>query len=532
MLIDKKTLPEDIDSLKQTIVGMAAAQVELEQRYRSQIDYLQERIRLLQNELFGRKTEKRPLPEDAKQLKLFNEAEVLCPEAAAEDEKAAQTMDIPAHTRQKPKRKPLPKDLPRVEVIHDLAEEAKMCACGTPLSRIGQEASEKLDIVPAKIQVIRHIRYKYACKNCEGVEDNGPTIKIAPLPPQIIAKGMATPGLLAYIATAKYADALPLYRQEKIFGRYGIDLSRVTMAGWMVKTAQACEPIIALLEKVLLSGPVVNADETPVQVMKEPGRANTTKSYMWVFRGGPIQKPAVLFRYSPTRAGEIARKMLNGYEGYVQSDGFCGYNILEAKGSLIRLLGCMAHVRRKFIKVIDARGRAGPAKNGSAEVALSYIGRLYEVEKYARKNELSPEEIYELRREKAKPILEEFKAWMDKRVDQTPPKSLLGKAFSYALANWPRLIRYLEDGRLKPDNNAAENAIRPFVVGRKNWLFSGHPNGAQTSATLYSLIETAKACGLEPYRYLRFLFERLPYAASEADYQALLPQTVEAAQLA
>jgi transposase len=250
MLIDKKTLPEDIDSLKQTIVAMVAAQVELEQRYRSQIDYLQERIRLLQNELFGPKTEKRPLPEDAKQLKLFNEAEVLCPEAAAEDEKAAQTMDIPAHTRKKPKRKPLPKDLPRVEVIHDLAEEAKMCACGTPLSRIGQEASEKLDIVPAKIQVIRHIRYKYACKNCEGVEDDGPTIKIAPLPPQIIAKGMATPGLLAYIATAKYADALPLYRQEKIFGRYGIDLSRVTMAGWMVKTAQACEPIIALLDKV------------------------------------------------------------------------------------------------------------------------------------------------------------------------------------------------------------------------------------------------------------------------------------------
>ncbi len=361
MLIDRKTLPEDIDSLKQAIVGMAATQAEFEQRYRSQIDYLQERIRLLQNELFGRRTEKRPLPEDAKQIKLFNEAEELCPEAAAEDEKAADTMQIPAHTRKKPKRKPLPRDLPRVEVIHDLAEQEKICACGAPLCRIGQEESEKLDIVPAKIQVIRHIRYKFACKNCEGVEDDGPAVKIASAPPQIIAKGMATPGFPAYIVTAKYADALPLYRQEKIFGRYGSDLSRVTMAGWMVKTAQTCEPIMDLLHKVVLSGPVINADETPVQVMKEPGRKNTTKSCMWVFRGGPI--------------------------------------------------------------------------------------------------------------------LEEFKAWIDKRVDQTPPKSLLGKAFSYALSNWPRLIRYLEDGRLKPDNNAAENAIRPFVVGRKNLLMAGHPNG-------------------------------------------------------
>jgi transposase len=269
MLIDLKTLPEDIDSLKQTIAGMAEAQAELEKRYRSEIDYLQERIRLLQNELFGRKTEKRPLPEDAGQLKLFNEVEVLCP--AAEDVKAADTMAIPAHTRKKPKRKPLPENLPRVEVVHDLAEEEKICACGAPLCRIGQETSEKLDIVPAKIQVIRHIRYKYACKNCEGVEDDGPTVKIAPTPPQIIAKGMATPGLLAYIATAKYADALPLYRQEKIFARHGIELSRVTMAGWMVKTTQECAPVMQLFHNVLLSGPVVNADETPVQVMKRSG---------------------------------------------------------------------------------------------------------------------------------------------------------------------------------------------------------------------------------------------------------------------
>jgi transposase len=257
MLIDPKTLPEDIASLKQTIAEMTAAQAELEQKYRLQIDYLQERIRLLQNELFGRKTEQRPPSEDSKQLKLFNEAEVLCSEVADEDKTAAKTVEIPAHTRKKPKRKPLPKDLPRVEVIHDLAEEEKICACGTPLCRIGQEDSEKLDIVPAKIQVIHHIRYKYTCKNCEGVQDDGPTVKVAPMTPQIIDKGMATPGLLAYIATAKYADSLPLYRQEKIFARHGIELSRATMAGWMVKSAQACEPVMELFHNVLLSGLVL-----------------------------------------------------------------------------------------------------------------------------------------------------------------------------------------------------------------------------------------------------------------------------------
>jgi transposase len=484
------------------------------------ITILEEQVRVLKKAIFGRKSEKRSVDEEgSQQLHLFNEAEVLV------EQEAQQRLVIPEHTRQKPKRKPLPKDLPRVEVIEDIDESEKVCACGAALSRIGEETCEKLDIIPAKIRVIRIIRPRYACKNCEGVESEGPTVKIAPAPPQIIPKGIATPGLVAHIAISKYADALPLYRQEKIFARYGIDLTRSTMAGWMVKAAESCEPVIKLLYKELHSGPLVNVDETPLQVLNEPGRANTTKSYMWVFRGGPPEKPVILFRYSQTREGSVPRGVLAGFRGYCQTDAFSGYDGLEAIPGII-LVGCFAHVRRNFVKVIDARGKAAKNKTGSAEVALDYIGRLYRIERVARERGLSPEQIVSVRKEQAVPVLTEFKAWMDKRINQTPPKGLVGQALSYAITLWPRLIRYLENGHITPDNNLAENAIRPFVIGRKNFLFAGHPNGAHAAATLYSLIETAKACGLDPYQYLRFLFAKIPYAQTEQDYLAFLPQQI------
>ena len=515
MKLTNDILPDNPEELKAIIL-----------EYRSHIELLEEQIRILKKEIFGRKSEKRPAEEEGPhQLHLFNEAEVLV------EQEAQKTVAIPEHTRQQPKRKPLPKDLPRVEVIHDIEESDKVCACGTELSRIGEEVCEKLDIVPAKIRVIRHIRPKYACKSCEGVESEGPTVKIAPPPPQIVPKGIATPGLIAHIAVSKYADALPLYRQEKIFSRYGIELTRSTMAGWMVKAAECCNPLMDLLYQELHSGPLVNVDETPVQVLNKPGRENTAKSYMWVFRGGSPDKPLIVFRYSPTRSGEVPREVLAGYRGYCQTDAFSGYDALETANPGIVLVGCFAHVRRNFVKVVDACGKAAKNKPGSAEVALGYIGQLYRIEQAARQRGLSAEELVCLRRQQSLPVLKEFKAWMDKRISQTPPQGLPGKALSYALTQWPRLIRYLENGHITPDNNAAENAIRPFVVGRKNWLFAGHPNGAHASATLYSLIETAKACGLDAYQYLRFLFEKLPYAQTGEDLKALLPQNLTSERL-
>src|ERR1039458_9938687 len=298
MMLNDSKLPKTTEELE-AIIRYAVTP------YESRIEFLEERVKLLQKELFGRKSEKRRPDEDegGRQLHLFNEAEAFA------EEKTQTPLTVAEHTRQRPKRKPLPADLPRVEVIHDIDEAEKVCACGAQLSRIGEDVCEKLDIIPAKIQVIRHIRPKYACKSCEGVESAGPTVMIAPPPVQIIPKPIATPGVLAHVAVSKYSDALPLYRQEGIFERYGIEISRSTMAGWMVKVSQSCEPVMDILYKELRRGPLINIDEPPVQVLGEPGRANTTKSYMWVFRGGPQDKPAVIYRYSPTRSGDIPREV-------------------------------------------------------------------------------------------------------------------------------------------------------------------------------------------------------------------------------
>jgi transposase len=518
MNLDAQILPDDPVELKKIIASMA----DNKQRDEQRIQYLEEYVRLLKNEIFGRKTEKRPLPDD-KQMVLFNEAESDTAEQAEQNSSEDKTI-VPAHSRRKRGRKPLPADLPRVEVIHDIDESEKTCPCGCQLKRIGEEVCEKLDYVPAKIQVERHIRYKYACPDCEGVEDDGPTVKIAPPPVQLLPKSMATSGLVAHIVTAKFEDALPLYRQEKIFTRIGIDLPRATMAGWMIKTAEKAGPLLHLLNQEIRSGPIVNIDETPVQVLNEPNRANTTKSYMWVFRGGDPDRPALVYHYHPTRAGQVPLEFLKGYQGYVQTDGYNGYEAL-GRQSGVDLVGCWAHARRMFDKVVKAK--ANKKKQGAADEALDYIGRLYAIEKEARKDQLDAEQLKAYRQLKANPILDEFKKWLDAKVSTTPPKGLLGKAIGYTLNLWPRLVRYIDDGRLRPDNNLAENAIRPFVVGRKNWLFSGHPKGAAASAALYSLIETAKANGLKPYFYLRYLFDQLPLCETEADYEKLLPRSID-----
>ncbi len=522
MAVNTHTLPETAEELDAIIKGAITPYESQIESYESEIEYLKQRINVLEKIIFAPSSEKRR-PDEGEggvQLHIFNEAEAL------EEKKQQAPLTVAEHTRSKPGRKPLPPDLPRIDVIHDIDESEKVCACGAELSRIGEDVCEKLDIIPAKIQVIRHIRPKYACKSCEGVESDGPTVLIAPPPAQMIPKGMASAGLLAHVAVSKYGDGLPLYRQEKMFARCGIDISRSTMAGWMVMSAQGCKPVMDLLYRALHAGPLINVDETPVQVLNEPGRANTTKSYMWVFRGGLPEKPVLIYRYSPTRSGEVAREVLQGYRGYCQTDAFSGYDGLEQAIEGIELVGCFAHARRNFVKVIDARGKGGKGKTGSAEVALDYIGQLYKIERAARAAEFSPAKIQRFRIERAEPLLAEFKAWLEKRKDQTPPKGLLGQAINYVLSRWSRLIRYLENGHITPDNNAAENAIRPFAVGRKNWLFAGSPSGADAAATLYSLIETAKACKLNPYQYLRLLFERIPYASTEADYTALLPPNI------
>lgn len=476
---------------------------------------LKEQVNNLQDKLFGRKTEK--TIRDDGQLSLFDIPEPQLPIL----EKTEETI-VASHTRKKRGRKPLPANLPRVEVIHELSEQERQCACGQLKDCIGQETSEQLDYIPAKVRVIKNIRYKYACKNCEGVDDDGPTVSIARMPEQIIPKSIATPGLLAHILTAKFADALPFYRQEKQFTRMGIELPRATMCNWAMKVAGACDILMGMMRDGILKSPMINIDETTVQVLKGPRKS---KSYMWVFKGGPPDKPIILFQYHPTRSGDVVSTFLKDYKGIVQTDGYAGYNFLDSKKGIIHV-GCWVHARRKFKEVTKATGNK---KNlsGYAGAALNYISKLYKIEKEARQNKLSVVERYEKRQIESVPILEEFKKWLDAKVGKVPPKSLLGKAINYTLNEWHRLIRYTENGIIKPDNNTVENAIRPFVVGRKNWLFSGTPQGAHASAVTYSLIETAKACGLEPYWYLKYLFEHLPEAMTTEEFEALLPYNID-----
>ncbi len=507
------TLPDDVAELQALV-----------RRQAEQIETLQEQLRLALHKRFGRSSEKT----SPDQLRLFNEAEVEAQSAApAEDD---ETVSVPAHERRKRGRKPLPANLPRVRVEHDLAESEKACACGCQLTRIGEEVSEQLDYLPARLQVIQHVRFKYACRGCEGTAGDEPGVKIAALPPQPVPKSSASPGLLAHIVTAKYQDALPLYRQEKIFARLDIELPRATMAGWMIRAGELVVPLLNLMNETVLDYDILQMDETPVQVLKEAGRAAASRSYMWVRRGGPPDSPIILFDYAPSRGAEVPERLLQGYRGYLQSDDYQGYAGVGAWPGVTRV-GCMGHARRKFDEAVKAQAKAKTGRGGLAREGLKHIARIYAVEREARDKKLGPEARLALRQEKARPHWEALEDWLEKSLKQVPPGTLTGKALAYLRHNWERLIRVLEDGRLEVDNNLCENVIRPFVLGRKNWLFADTARGAVASARLYSLIETAKANGLEPYAYLRKVFTELPGAQTTADIEALLPHAIEPAAL-
>jgi transposase len=516
MLAEIKQLPNNIDSLKEII-----------NQYQLHVKIIEEENRLLKDKLFNHKSEKWKWSDEEKlQGRLFDEGESGSEDSESKDED--KVLRISGYTRRKGGRRPLPESLPRIDVVHDLSEEEKICNCGAELSKIGEEVSEKLDIIPAKLQVLRHIRYKYACRNCEGVEseETGGAVKTAPLSPQIIPQGIATPGLLAYILTGKFVDALPFYRQEKIFNRLGIDLPRSTMCNWAIQIHNRYGELISLIWDDLLSCPLIGIDETTVQVLEEPERRNTARSYMWAFRGGGVERPVLLYEYAPTRSTKFVVEYLEEYSGFIQTDGYAGYNEV-GKLKMIIHAGCWSHARRKFVEASK-----GSREGNDAHVAVDFIRKLYAIEKELREKSLSHDKICEARRIRSQPILESFKKWLDKKVHHVPPKSLMGKAIGYTLKEWPKLLIFLTDGRIPIDNNLVENAIRPFVVGRKNWLFSGSPRGADASAFIYSLIETAKANDIEPYWYLRYLFEKLPYAQSRDDLNLLQPNRVDRDKIA
>jgi transposase len=529
------SIPDDVEALREIIVQqrsqleqtqsqLNAQQTQLE--YKSeQISTLEEYIRLLKRQRFGTSSERASID----QLGLFNEAEAT---DGTEDDAAVDEVPetpVAAHTRKKRGRRPLPDVLPRVEIVHDLAEDEKICALdGHALEPIGQEVSEQLEIIPATIQVLRHIRPKYACPRCKT------GIKIAPVPPQPIPKSLASPGLLAHVAVSKYVDALPLYRQEAMLGRLGIDLPRATLANWMVKAGQLVVPLVNLIREQLLAGDYLQCDETRFQVLKEPGKRAQSQSYLWVQRGGTEAHPLLLYDYDPSRSGEVPKRLLEGFEGFLQTDGYEGYTAIGSTGGVVHV-GCWAHARRKFDEALRVQGKnkkkgaKRSKKHSKAEQGLRFIGQLYRIERETAA--LSAAERHRIRHERSRPILDQLRAWLDASVGSVPPQSLTGKALGYLDKQWPKLVRYLEDGRLRMDTNLVENAIRPFVVGRKNWLFADTVRGAESSANLYSVIGTAKANGIEPYAYLRHVFAELPKATTLEDVEALLPGRVDREQI-
>jgi transposase len=509
-------LPDDVAALKSLVADQLARNEQLttqNQQYKAQVLSLQEQLNLALARRYAASSEK--ISPD--QIRLFDEAEVEAPTA---DLGEAETVIVPEHARGKRGRKKLPEALPRISVIHELAADERTCPHdGNPLAEIGAVVSEQLDIIPAKIQVIRHIRKQYAC-SC------GQCIKTAALPPQPIPKSLASPGLLAHITVSKYQDALPLYRQETILNRIGVELPRATLANWMIQAGILIQPLINLLRDRLLAYDILQMDETPVQVLKEPGKPAQSKSYLWLQRGGPPDQPVVLYDYDPGRGAGVPQRLLEGFTGYLQTDGYAGYNAVVQSNGLSHV-GCLAHARRKFSEALKAQGRK--KKRGKAHRGLALIQQLYRVETQARK--LSAAERYAHRQQYAQPILDTMRRWLDEALPQVPPTSATGKALNYLHNEWHKLIRYLDDGRLQIDNNGAENAIRPFVLGRKNWLFSTSVKGVKASANLYSLIETAKANGLEPYAYLRHVFTELPKAQTVETIEALLPGNINEDQV-
>jgi transposase len=514
--------PNDVELLKAMLLAHQAELVERDAQIaesEKKLDYAEERYRAMVMRLFGRKSEHYS-PEEDKQNRLFDEAE----EHAAEDAPPAiLKVHVPAHDRVKRGRKPKVAAAERIEIVHDLTDEEKRCpCCGEMRKAFGEERRSEYELVPAHVVEHLHIIIKYGPCSCEGFDSCGaPTIAAAKGPAKLIPGSDFTNKTTAFFMTAKYADAIPFYRMEKMLARDGLIVSRATLCNQAVAVGKAIGDLIVAMDRDIRSSPVVLMDETTVQVLKDERGSPGRKSYMWLSRGYRDRKPIHLFRYHATRSGEFASTLLEGYQGYLQTDGYSGYNrIGESPG--IAHVGCFAHIRRKFHEAWETAG-----KTGIASEALEIIRRLYAAESECRTHldagAIDSAAFITMRREQIEPIVACFRDWPDRGSRFVAPQSALGKAIAYAVGQIDRASRFIEHELLTPDTNAAENAIRPFVIGRKNRLFSGSPLGAHASAGIYSLIETVKANGHEPFRYLAHVFDKLPRCMTSEEREGLLP---------
>lgn len=530
--MSKDILPDDIEQLKALLLkerSEKAVVIRKNEDLRERVEELEDELRLNRQKRFAPKSEKN---EFTNEPGLFDEIEEWASEKgslekSSKNEKAEETVEVASHKRKKSGRKPLPAHLPRKVLTIELSSEEAKCECGSHEREIiGYEESEELEHIPEQLFVRRYRRAKYGpCKRCkrEDLLLEKPLVT-APMRERIMPGSIASPSLLAAILTGKFVDGLPFYRLEKIYARHGLEISRSNMCNWAGRLLDRGLLVINnLLREQLLSARLLGMDETSLQVMKESGRSDSAKSYMWVMRGENVEggdKTVVCYHYSPNRNTAVAGELLGNYKGTLQSDGYEVYE-RAIEGRPIVHAGCWAHARRKFMEAIKNSKRAG-----SGHEFVKMIKELYRVEKDAHRLELAGTALKCYRQKHSGPVLEKIKQKLDKKGLITTPQSLLGKAINYTLGQWDRLKLYIDHPEAHIDNNLVENAIRPFVVGRKNWLFSGSPKGAHAGAAIYSLIETAKANNLEPYWYLRYLFEQLPQARASDSLEKLLPTEV------
>ncbi|GMA49403.1 transposase [Alicyclobacillus contaminans] len=464
-----------------------------------QVELLIEQLRLARHKRFGASSER----SDENQLRLFNEAELEAEPAAQEP--TVETITYERRKKQPGQREAMLKDLPVERVEYRLSEAEQVCTCcGGLLHEMSSEVRKELKIIPAVMKVVEHVQFIYACRHCEKNNTETPVVK-ATMPWPAFPGSLASPSAVAYIMTKKYVDGMPLYRQEQQFARHGIPLSRQTLANWVVRASTSwLSKIYDYLHGELVKRQYLHADETTLQVLHEAGRAAETKSYMWLYRSGRDGPPIALYDYQETRSAEHPRRFLAGFKGFLHVDGYAGYNGIPD----VRLVGCWSHARRKFDEALKALPTSERSKPVAAREGLEYCNRLFALERKFK--DATPEERYQNRLVHSRPVLKAFLAWLEEQSARVLPKSMLGQAVVYCLKQWDKLTVFLEDGHLEIDNNRSERSIKPFVIGRKNWLFANTPRGARASAIAYSIVETAKENGLNPFAYLQYLFEQLP----------------------
>ncbi len=515
-----------VDELTQTVELNSEVITSLKQR----IQVLEEALRLSRIKRFA------PSSEQSGQTSLFDEAEAestialeatadeaaLDSDAPTDDDLDTDTAEFdviePTKPKQKPGRKPFASNLPREQIFITLSDEEKAGAISTFFTKV----KEELDIIPAQVRVLEYMQEKAVFPDSRQAE---PARKIitATLPKHPVPGAMGSINLMVQVLVSKYCDGLPLYRQESILARYGGELGRATLANWIIALARPLQALVNLIRDHQLAGNIIMADETRIQVLKEEGRPATSDKFMWVTLGGPPGQPSVLFEYDPSRSKDVPMRLIEGFSGYLQTDGYAGYHAVCVANNILPV-GCWDHARRKFKEAQDAQPKpkkGKPHKASKADHFLSLINTLYMIERQIKP--LSAAEKFQQRCKRSRPILNKIKAYLDDNRGKVPKDGLTGVAMTYLANQWDKLTIYCTNGDLNISNILAENAIRPFVIGRKAWLFSDTPKGARASAIHYSLIETAKANGLEPYAYLTHVFKALPYADTVEQIEALLP---------